>query len=397
MTATEYNVQPRPVLRVGAAVSGMLLLAWASAQAQVPDIRVAGRVQAHYRAAGGDSSANFTPNTVTNGFEIRRLRIQADVRFGDHITAVLQPSLEMAALRMRDAYVRVGFGPRWGITLGQEKAPFHRYEVTSSNMLPSIERGLRIFGLSGREALNDVLVNNGYAAHDLGAFVDFASNGNRVLAKLGVQNGSRESSVDVNNAKSVFARVTGVVLTNGDDQPMLQVGLAFAARDRAICRVCAGAIAFYPDSSKMTSAYDLELEWGGFRPGFHAIADFATGDNVRLANRINEGRNTGNVRTSADTAIATFRGAHVVLSYRATTRGPETRLIQMVEPALRLDLTDPDTDLVNDVGLLLTPVLSLHFGATVLARIGLDWYRYKDATGTGSTAREFKVSWQANF
>jgi len=44
-----------------------------------------------------------------------------------------------------------------------------------------------------------------------------------------------------------------------------------------------------------------------------------------------------------------------------------------------------------------TPVVSVHFGPTVLVRIGLDWYRYKDAAGAGHTAREFKVSWQANF
>lgn len=389
-------MQVRAGLRILVALSGTPWLA-SLAQAQAPNVRVAGRVQAQYRAASGDSSANFAANGLRNGFEIRRLRIQTDVRFGDHITAVLQPTLEMAAFRMRDAYLRVGFGPRWGITLGQEKAPFHRYEVTSSNTLPSIERGLKVYGLSGREALNDLLYSNGYIAQDLGAFVDYAAPGDRVFVKLGVVNGSRESSLDVNNAKSVFGRVIGVALTNADDQPMLQVGLSFAARDRAICRVCAGAIAFHPDSSKMTTAYNLEFEWGGFRPGLHVIGDLATGDNVRAANRINVGRNTGNLRTSADTAIATFRGAHVVVSYRVMTRGPDTRVIQMVEPALRLDLTNPDTGVPNDGGLLVTPVVSLHFGPTVLARIGVDLYRYRDVAGVGHTAREMKVSWQANF
>src|SRR3990172_11103411 len=147
------------------------LTAASVAAAQAPTIRVSGRVQAQYRFAGGDSTAAFPGTGVSNGFEIRRLRIQTDVRFGDYINLVIQPSFEMGALRMRDAYLRVGFGPRFGASVGQEKSPFQRYELTSSNTLPSIERGVRILGLSGREALNDLLSVNGYASHDLGAAV----------------------------------------------------------------------------------------------------------------------------------------------------------------------------------------------------------------------------------
>ncbi len=382
-------------LHVGAMILSVLVPGVLAAQS--PQIRVAGRVQAQYRLAGGDSSASFSTAGVNNSFEIRRLRIQADVRFADNIKAVIQPSFEMGSLRMRDAYVRVGVADGLDVTVGQEKSPFQRYELTSSNSLPSVERGVRILGLSGREGLNDILVGNGYASHDLGAFLDWTAPKSRFAVKVGVQNGSRESARDVNNAKSVFGRATATLLTTGDDGEALQVGASFASRDRAVCSTCTGSPAFFADSALRTTAFGFDLEWGGFRPGLHVIADFATGDNVLPSLRVDAGRNGGNVRNTADSNVVTFRALHVVGAYRFMTRGAETRLIKMLEPALRVDLTDPDTNTDNDGGVLITPAVNVYFASTVVLRAAFDVYRYKDAAGESRTANEFKVSWQANF
>lgn len=387
----------RPVFLVAAAIAVGATLP-SAARAQAPTIQVQGRIQTQYRMSSGDSSSNYSTTAVNNLFEVRRLRIQTNVRFGDNITLVIQPSFEMAALRMRDAFVRVGLNPHFGISVGQEKSPFQRYELTSSNNLISIERGLRILRLAGKEGLNDVLVQNGYASHDLGAFVDYAGPDSKFTFKAGVQGGSRESATDVNNAKSYFARGTAIVTTNADNQPVLQVGASFASRDRAICQVCAGTITYFADSSKMTSAFGIDAEWGGFRPGLHVIADFATGDNAPIANRVATGRNTGNLRTSADSTLRTFRGVSIIGAYRVTTTGPDTRLIKIFEPTLRIDYLDPDTKTSNDQGILITPVLNIYFANTVLVRAGFDFYSYKDAnTGVSRSARELKFSWQANF
>jgi hypothetical protein len=215
-----------------------------------------------------------------------------------------------------------------------------------------------------------------------------------------VQGGSRESSTDVNNAKSFYARATGTALMNKDNQPQLQLGASFGSRDRAICSTCTGTIAYFPDSSKRTTAFGLDAEWGGFRPGLHVIADFATGDNVPIALRINSGtsnRNSGNLRNSADSNVVTFRGLHVIGAYRILTTGSDTRLIKIVEPAVRFDYTDPNTSASNDQGILITPVLNLYFANSVELRAGIDLYFYKDATGASQSARELKFSWQANF
>lgn len=376
----------------------------AVAQAQAPTIQVQGRIQVQYRLSSGDSSSNFQNSAlpqVSNIFEVRRLRIQTNVRFGDNITLSIQPSFEMGALRMRDAFLRVGLSPRIGFIVGQEKSPFQRYELNSSNTLPSVERGLRVLRLSGKEGLNDLLFNNGYVSHDLGAFVDYAGPDNKITLKVGVQQGSRESATDVNNAKSFFGRATATALTNVNNQPMLQLGASFASRDRAICQTlgtpASTCTAYFADSSKKTTAFGLDAEWGGFRPGLHVFADFATGDNVPISTRKATGRNTGNL-DSASAPITTFMGLSLIGAYRVTTTGPDTRLIKFFEPALRIDYLDPDTDTDNDQGLLITPAINIYFANSVVLRAGFDFYNYKDAnTGESQTARELKFSWQANF
>jgi Phosphate-selective porin O and P len=379
------------------------LAATSVAAAQAPNIRVAGRMQLQYRASGGDSSARYDPAAVDQGFLIRRLRIQADARFGDNILLVIAPSFEMGALRMRDAYLRVGIAPRLSITMGQEKTPFFRYELTSSNSLPSIERGVVISGLSlQQEAMDNLVVANGYASHDLGASVDYAAPGDRFTIKVGVQGGSRESARDVNNAKSYFARATAIAVKNADDQPVLQLGASFAARDRAICRTFTGTAgpftctAYYADSSKMTTAVGFDLEWGGFRPGPHVIADVAFGDNVPFGRRYQSAPvNTANVLNSADSNVVTFSSIHVVGAWRVMV-GTETSVVRMLEPALRIDRTDPDTDIGDNQALLITPAMNVYFTNTVVFRVGFDYYSY-DVAGQRFSASQLITSWQANF
>jgi hypothetical protein len=395
-------------IRRAVGVAVVTAAAAGSLAAQSPTIQVQGRVQLQYRSSSGDSTLNggvgYNTNSVNNYFEIRRARFQTNVKFGDNIYVVIQPSFEMGALRMRDAYLRVGMTRNLSVVAGQDKSPSQRYELNSANNLPSIERGVRILGLSGKEGLNDLLLQNGYVSHDLGAGIELQSNDHRYFGKVVVQGGSRESSADVNNAKSFFGRVTGTVLMNKAKQPALQLGASLGSRDRAICNAAANAgagcttnIAYFADSAKHTTAFGLDAEWGGFRPGLHVIADFATGDNVLFARRINSGRNTANVRNSADSNIATFRGLSVIAAYRVATKGAETRVIKLIEPSIRFDYADPNTSASNDQGILITPVLNIYFANSVELRAGIDLYMYKDAAGVSRSVREIKFSWQADF
>ena len=386
------------------AVTLTLVHAASAARAQTPSVSIRGRIQTQFSTVSGDSSGIFNPHAqVNSSFEIRRLRIQADVRIGDNINLVIQPSFEMAALRMRDAYLRVIMARNattsFGLTLGQEKKPFNRYELTSSNTLLSIERGARFRGLSTVVAQNNLLEENGYIAHDIGASADANFLTNRLQLKAGMYNGSGESSNDVNNAKTYAASATVTALMSAEQLPVLRVGAVFISRDRAVTTT-ASSTAFSPDSSRRTSAFGLEAEWGDFRPGLHVIADFATGKHLEnTAYRYTVGRNAGNLRPNTpDSAFSTFRSLHVVAAWRHQFDDPNgTRLVKIVEPAVRVDMTDPNTSRDNDQGLLITPVLNVYFSQTTVLRTGLDLYRYKASDGSSRSVNAFRVSWQTNF
>lgn len=398
---------PRPalsLLRPCAAALVCLATGATATRAQTPNVHIVGRVQTQFSTVSGDSSSSFNPNgVVTSAFEVRRLRLDANVDIGESIRLVIQPSFEMGALRMRDAYLRVlfahGGGAGVGLIMGQFKKPFSRYELTSSNTLPSIERGARLRGASGVAAQNNLLEENGYIAHDLGAALDASFLHGRVTARAGVFNGSGESAVDVNNAKTFGARAAATVLRNGAQRPRLNVGAAFVSRDRAVTTT-ATSTSFAPDSSHRGNVWGLDAEWGSFEPGLHLILDFATGDH--LANpsfRYDAGRNEGNLRPDTpDSAFSTFRSIQVIGAYRVQLADPAgTRLVKMIEPALRVDVTDPDTDRNDDAGMLITPVLNVYFSPTTVLRAGLDLYRYHDAGGASRSVRAIRVSWQASF
>ena len=405
----------RTVHRSAAILLPAALMLARQAGAQSPTFTIHGRVQAQFSAASGDSTDRFRPDSVsTSGFEIRRLRIQAEARIGDNITMVLAPSFEMSTLRLRDAYLRVQLwhSPKagLGLTIGQEKKPFNRYELMSSNNLLSIERGIRAQGLKGPEAQNNLLEDNLYIAHDIGASVDLSGAHNRLALKAGVYNGSGESARDVNTAKSFGLRATATVLQDSARHPLLRVGAAFFSRDRGVTS-SPTANTFSPDSSHRSNAFGLDAEWGDFRPGLHVIADFAAGQTLRYGNFCSAGaaaipcrvdgspRNFGNLRPNApDSAFSDFATVQVIAGWRWQLADPAgTRMIKTVEPALRVDRTDPSTGDANDEVLLLTPTLAVYFSATTILRAGVDVYRYHDAAGASQTVSVFRMSWQANF
>ncbi len=402
----------RTVHRIMAVTLSALTVSAGWLGAQTPNIRVAGRVQAQFSATDGDSTSNYRPDLVaTSGFEIRRLRIQADVRIGENVNMALQPSFEMGQLRLRDAYLRVGLWrsptSQVGLTLGQAKKPFNRYELTSSNTLPSIERGARFRGLSAGPgsvaAQNNLLEYNGYIAHDIGAIADANLLGGRAVVSAGLYNGSGESQQDVNNAKSYGLRAVGTVLQDAEGRPMLRIGAGLMSRDRAVFRDTS-RFTFYADSAHRSTAVGFDVEWGDFRPGFHFIADVTTGEGLdprfsKVSGLPSGNRNFGNVVANApDSAFTTFASVHAVGAWRFQFEDPSgTRLVKMVEPALRVDVTDPDTDADDTGAVLVTPVVNVYFSQTTVLRAGVDFYRYYDLTGTQRSITGARVSWQANF
>lgn len=348
----------------------------ASSQTTYPSIKVSGRLQEQfyyfdnepYAAQVGPRSNVFT----------RRARIEARGDIAENVSVYIQPSFEggrsvsatttctstpvpdgggtpsitcrttgRSGIRLRDAYVDVRFGEKDGRTVvyfrgGQEKRPVSRYELMSSTNLPSIERGAGQ-GLVAR-ASNDLFTGAGFLSHDVGASLRLEhqlDHDRLVTVKLGVYNGQGESLNDVNDRKSIGARATVAVT------PRLDLGASWFAHDGIV------TVGGTPDSSFTNHAFDIDAQWG--KPGeegLFALAEYLHG-------------------SDATAAELDMRGFQVLAAYNIRLEG-ETAWLHAVEPALRLDLADPDADADDDRVTTLTAALGLYLSSRAWFRVAYE-------------------------
>ena len=290
-----------------------------TAQTKYPSVSLAGRLQQHfYFFDNGDYAAITGPES---GVFTKRARITAKGQIAENISFIIQPSFEdgKTRIRLRDAYIEVRLTkptPKTALAVrvGQEKRPFGRYELASSNNLPSLERG------AGRglvkSSSNDLFLGNGFVSHDIGAALrlQVAAGDGRVLAiHVGVYNGEGESTKEVNNAKSFGARAT---LDITDE---LNVGGSFFSHDGIV------DVMGVTDSSFTNQAFGIDAQWG--KPGnegVYLVGDFLRGED-----------------DSEDKL--TIWGLSLVGAYHVRMSNSES-FLYAVEPAVRFDFSDPDTD-----------------------------------------------------
>ena len=349
----------------------------ASAQTTYPNVKLSGRLQEQfYYFSNEDYAATVGPQS--NVFT-RRARIEARGQITENVSVYIQPSYEggrnlsslattctstpvgagggtpvltcrttgRSGLRLRDAYIDVRFSPETSksalyLRAGQEKRPFSRYELISSNNLPSIERGGGQ-GLLPRGS-NDLFGGAGFLSHDVGASVRLEhklDDARMVSLKFGAYNGQGESLNDVNNKKSFGARAT-VGLT-----PKLEVGGSWFAHDGIV------TIGGVPDSAFTNYAFDIDAQWG--KPGDEGL--FALAEYLR-----------GN---DASASKFTMQGLQGVAAYNIRMKSP-TSWLYAVEPAFRVDLADPNTDTDGDRVTTITGVLGLYMSSRVQFRVGYE-------------------------
>ncbi|MBA3445097.1 MAG: hypothetical protein H0T58_09640 [Gemmatimonadales bacterium] len=355
----------------------------ASAQTTYPNVKLSGRLQEQfyyfsneeYATAAGPQSNIFT----------RRARVEARGQISENVSVYVQPSFEggrnlssvattctstpvppgggtptltcrssgRSGLRLRDAYIDVRFSPEASksalyLRAGQEKRPFSRYELTSSNNLPSIERGGGP-GLLPR-ASNDLFGNAGFLSHDVGASVRLEhrlDDTRFVTLRFGAYNGQGESLNDVNNKKSFGARGT-VGIT-----PKLEVGGSWFAHDAIV------AVGGVPDSGFTNYAFDIDAQWG--KPGdegLFALAEYLHGND-------------------ASASKLTMQGLQGVAAYNIRMKSP-TSWLYAVEPAIRVDLADPNTDAGSDQVTTLTGVLGVYLSSRAQFRVAYERQSFQD-------------------
>lgn len=330
------------LLRLSMLVSAVLLAvpaAHLAAQATYPQMKVAGRLQEQFYYFDNSDYAGTGPKSE---FLLRRARIQVDGWLTDRIYLIVQPSFEDGSrrLRLRDAYVdvllsRPGAKTTLALRAGQEKRPFGRYELTSSNNLPSIERGAGP-GLV-KASSNDLFGGNGFISHDIGAALRFQTkldDTRGLFIQGGVYNGEGETKADVNASKSFGVRATVDVV------PGLNVGGALFSHDGIV------DVGGTPDSSFTNMAYGIDAQWGKVGdPGLYLVGDYMWGED-------------------ATAAKAGLRGLSLVGAWHIRMTRPDAWLYA-VEPAVRFDFSDPDTD-VSDNG-------------TTIVTAGVNFYLSKNA------------------
>jgi hypothetical protein len=361
-------------------VTTLVLAAWSStAQAQTtyPNVKVTGRLQEQFYWFDNDAYAATTgPN---DNIFTRRARIEARGNISENVVVYIQPSFEggrnlnsvvttctssavpagggtpvitcktsgRSGLRLRDAWIDVRFtkeGNRGTFFLraGQEKRPYSRYELTSSNNLVSIERGAGA-GLLAR-ASNDIFSSAGFVSHDVGASLRYEYKINDlqlVTVKVGAYNGQGESLNDVNNKKSFGARATAAVT------PKIDIGGSWFAHD-GITTV--GSVV---DSSFTNYAWDVDAQYG--KPGdegLYVLGEFLHG-------------------TDASAAKNKIQGIQGLAAYNYRLKSP-TSWLYAIEPAFRVDVSDPNTDLDGDRSTLITGVLGFYMSSKAQFRVAYE-------------------------
>jgi hypothetical protein len=370
------TLQVRRILS-GAALAVTVAAGSASAQTQYPNVKVTGRLQEQFYYFNNEDYA-ATVGSQSNFFT-RRARIEARGQISENVAVYIQPSFEggrnlsgvattctstpvpagggtptvtcrttgRSGLRLRDAWIDVRFSPEGSkgalyLRAGQEKRPYSRYELTSSNNLPSIERGGGQ-GLLAR-ASNDLFAANGFLSHDVGARARYEyklDDLRLVSVSFGVYNGQGESLNDVNNKKSFGARATAGIYSK------LDIGGSWFAHDGIV------TVGTTPDSTFTNYAWGVDAQWG--KPGDEGL--FVLGEYL-----------DGNDATAAKNKI---RGIQGLAAYNYRFKSP-TSWLYAVEPAFRFDLADPNTAVDDDRSTLITAVLGVYMSSRAQLRVAYE-------------------------
>lgn len=342
----------------------------AAAQETYPNFAITGRLQTQFYLF--DNHGLPATGSPSNFF-LRRVRFQVNGKFRENVSFVIQPSFEggrATGVRLRDAYIDIratGASSPTSFTfrMGAEKKPFGRYELSSANNLPSLERN------AGRGLLpvasNNLFEAAGYIATDLGASVDLGHQINkeqRFDLRVGLYNGQGESFNDVNGAKSFAVRTTVDVTKN------LSIGASLFSHD-GIVRIDSTRV----DSSFHNSAVGLEAQWGKIgAAGLVVIADYMRGKALTAAK-------------------PTMSGLSVVSAYHIRTA--KSKAVFAVEPAFRLDLADPNTAVDANGSTLIS--LGVNIYLTAKAQLRLMYESQNPRAANLKTISGIRTGWTMNF
>lgn len=318
------------------------------------DLRVglSGRLHVQFSTTSVDSAAGAP--IPASEFIIRRARLTFDVTLNELLSARLQPDYSTGngagRFSLRDAYIRLTFGPGLRATVGHFKRPFDLFQLASTTQLVVAERGGQVRGVRACGALpvvcsySNLAVGLAYADRDLGVMLDGDAVPRRLQYAVAVTNGEPAFTLESTSGKQVTARVSTTPLP----------GVTIAAN---------GTFKDYrhPTDGRPAHAvgWGADVELGDYDGGPHLQAAVIGGDNWQVA-RLAPGDTTD---------VAPFLSGQVIASLRQPVRG---RWISGLEPLARASWADPNRSLARDDGWLLTPGVIVHLRDRNMLFVNLD-------------------------
>lgn len=303
------------------------------------EIRFGGRLHIQYEQS---SAADAKPGRVF----ARRVRLKADVRWGDLFQARLQPDFAGPAPELEDGWVALR--PRSGlrISMGQFNRTLEIFELASSNDLPVIERDARVgggpscAGVDGVCSLSNLLSDLSFVGRDQGLRVEWDGGGRLAMAAT-LTNGPGANRPDENRAKSVSVRTTFAAAST------LTVGVFYGLHDYLVSDA-----PLEPDT-RFAEVIGFDVVAGDWRGGPRLQGAAAWGDNWRAGER------------------ARFRGVHLLGSWYLAL--PEGGVFGGVEPLLRLGWADGEVGVDGPAqGFVVTPGVAAYMHARNRVAINLD-------------------------
>lgn len=321
------------------------------------EIEIGGQMQMQFNT----SSVDEVPDTE---WLLRRVRLEAKVRVNDLVSGKIQPDFAGDRVRLKDAYLLLNFSPAVQVLAGKAYRPFGLLVQTSSKRILPIERGARIRGITPLEAEN-LVEGLGYGDRDIGLQLMGAPAGAPLgfAYAIGVFDGPQD---DIGNqdARQYAARATIAPI------PDLRFGGGWSSREFP------RLLSDEPLEVELERghAWEVDVEYGGFNPGFHLLGEIVTGD--------------------ADPAAEDdFNGAQVWLAYRSL---PVSTNVSALEPVFRASYGDVDTGSRATLpagGTLLTPGLNIYFGPLNRLMLNYDVWTPDE----GDTETSFKAMFQLAF
>lgn len=342
----------------------------AAQQVSVPEsvsLRVNGRVQVQFNTTSVDT-VDGTP-LADSEFLIRRARLTFDIRFNDFLSARVEPDYSVilgeGLFSLRDAYVRLTFGPGLRASLGQFKRPFDLFELTSSTQILVAERTGAVRGagpcgglttVCSLSALTEGLL---YSDRDVGVMLDGDAVPGRLRYAVALTNGQPQNRRESASGKTVTGRLSLTLF--GD--------------------VALSANGSYKDYLHPTTqlpahagAWGADLEVGSVARGPHMQAGIVGGDDWRVADGTED--------------VARFLTGQVIAAWQVPVGH---RWLAGIEPVARASWGDPSTEQDDDGGWLLTPGVILHLGGRNRLHTNLDVW----VPQVGDTEYSFRT--QMNF